>query len=63
MSQSKSKCWYSNNCSHFLKGAVPLEPFKIIDIMVPTRLYNKWEYNTFNHGILIVEEGSVQLTS
>ncbi len=21
---SKSKCWYSNNCLHFLKCAVPL---------------------------------------
>ena len=25
MSLSKSKCWYSNNCLHFLKGAVPLK--------------------------------------
>ncbi len=24
MSLSKSKCWYSNNCSHYLKHAVPL---------------------------------------
>ncbi len=24
MSLSKSKCWYSNNCLHFLKCAVPL---------------------------------------
>jgi hypothetical protein len=24
MSLSKSKCWYSNNCLHFLKRAVPL---------------------------------------
>ncbi len=24
MSLSKSKCWYSNNCSHFLKRTVPL---------------------------------------
>ncbi len=24
MSLSKSKCWYSNNCLHFLKSAVPL---------------------------------------
>ncbi len=24
MSLSKSKCWYSNNCLHFLKHAVPL---------------------------------------
>ncbi len=23
MSLSKIKCWYSNNCSHILKGAVP----------------------------------------
>jgi len=23
MSQSKSKCWYLNNCSHFFKHAVP----------------------------------------
>ncbi len=22
---SKSKCWYSNNCLHFLKCAVPLK--------------------------------------
>jgi hypothetical protein len=26
MSLSQSKCWYSNNCLHFLKHAVPLEP-------------------------------------
>ncbi len=25
MSQSKSKCWYSNNCLQFLKCAVPLD--------------------------------------
>jgi hypothetical protein len=25
MSVSKSKCWYSSNCSHFLKCAVPLK--------------------------------------
>ncbi len=24
MSLSKSKCWYTNNCLHFLKRAVPL---------------------------------------
>jgi len=24
MSLSKSKCWFSNNCLHFLKCAVPL---------------------------------------
>jgi hypothetical protein len=24
MSPSKSKCWYSSNCLHFLKYAVPL---------------------------------------
>ncbi len=24
MSLSKSKCWYSNNCLHFVKCAVPL---------------------------------------
>ncbi len=24
MSLSKSKCWYSNNCLHFLKCAVPI---------------------------------------
>jgi len=24
MSLSKSKCWYSNNCLHILKQAVPL---------------------------------------
>ncbi len=23
MSLSKSKCWYSNNCLHFLKCAIP----------------------------------------
>ncbi len=23
MSLSKSKCWYSNNCLHFIKLAVP----------------------------------------
>jgi hypothetical protein len=25
MSLTKSKCWYSNNCLHFLKCAVPLQ--------------------------------------
>ncbi len=25
MSLSKSKCWYSNNCLHFLKRVVPLK--------------------------------------
>jgi hypothetical protein len=24
MSLSKSKCWYSNNCLHFVKRTVPL---------------------------------------
>jgi hypothetical protein len=24
MSLSKSKCWYSNNCLHFIKRGVPL---------------------------------------
>ncbi len=27
MPLSKSKCWYSNNCLHFLKRAVPLFNF------------------------------------
>jgi hypothetical protein len=27
MSLNKSKCWYSNNCLHFLKCAVPLAFF------------------------------------
>ncbi len=26
MSLCKSKCWYSKNCLHFVKGAVPFEP-------------------------------------
>jgi hypothetical protein len=26
MSLSRSKCWYSNDCLHFLKHAVPFEP-------------------------------------
>ncbi len=30
MSPSKSKCWYSNNCLHFLKCAVPLKSVLII---------------------------------
>ncbi len=25
MSVSKSKCWYSNNCLHFLKSIIPLK--------------------------------------
>ncbi len=25
MSLSKSKCWYSNSCLHFLKCAVPID--------------------------------------
>jgi hypothetical protein len=25
MSLNKSKCWYSNNCLHFLKRTVPLQ--------------------------------------
>jgi len=32
MSLSKSKCWYSNNCLHFLKCAVPLRTKKIYNI-------------------------------
>ncbi len=27
MSLSKSKCWYSNNCLHFLKCVVPLSSY------------------------------------
>ena len=30
MSLTKSKCWYSNNCLHFLKHAVPLEKVGVI---------------------------------
>ncbi len=29
MPPSKSKCWYSNYCLHFLKQAVPLSPLEL----------------------------------
>ncbi len=33
MSLSKSKCWYSYNCLHFLKRAVPLKKDKSVTIL------------------------------
>ena len=36
MSLSKSKWWYSNNCLHFLKHAVPL---KIVKFGILTSVY------------------------
>jgi hypothetical protein len=33
MSLSKSKCWYSRNCLHFLKRAVPL-PELILELFM-----------------------------
>ncbi len=29
MSLSMNKCWYSNNCLHFLKRAIPLPIFNV----------------------------------
>jgi hypothetical protein len=41
MSLSKSKCWLSNNCLHFLKKAVPLK------FISPTNLeFDKLERNS-----------------
>jgi hypothetical protein len=34
MSLSKSKCWYSNNCVHFLNHAVPLYLYSCWNIVV-----------------------------
>jgi hypothetical protein len=36
MSLSKSKCWYSNDCLHFLKCAVPLITFDRIFKNLPS---------------------------
>ncbi len=35
MSLSKSKCWCSNDCLHFLKCAVPLYMLKVFTGSVP----------------------------
>jgi hypothetical protein len=42
ISLSKSKCWYSNNCLHFLKRAVPLSAKKSF-ITLATRLKKKFK--------------------
>ncbi len=42
MSLCKSKCWYSNNCLHFLKCAVPFSD--LIAIEMP----NNWNAETFS---------------
>ncbi len=36
MSLSKSKCWYSNSCLHFLKHAVPLKSLH------PSLIFQEW---------------------
>ncbi len=35
MSLSKSKCWYSNDCLHFSKCAVPFLPLVIKNLVKP----------------------------
>ena len=40
MSLSKNKCWYSNNCLHFLNCAVPMN-FKFL-FFTRRRCYTRW---------------------
>jgi hypothetical protein len=51
MSLSKSRCWYSNNCLHFLKQAVPCScPNKIPSL---ERQHNNTQHNGTQHTGLI----------
>jgi hypothetical protein len=48
MSLSKSKCWYSNNCLHFLKCAVPLEAKLLVTILlIDTNSYKLHRFTLF----------------
>ncbi len=61
MSLSKSKCWYSNNFSHFLKRTVPLT---IVASMagakraagagVITEICQKWKYTFFESQTFMI---------
>jgi len=50
MSQSQSKCWYSNNCLQFLKHAVPLVQSK-------TRVYGEKPLHV-RHAVQFMAEPS-----
>ncbi len=47
MSLSKSKCWYLNNCFHFLKRAAPFfkhnENIKVLSLIEYSRTFSKKE--------------------
>ncbi len=42
MSLRKSKNWYSNNCLHFLKFAVPLQIWKILKVFLQGQGAKAW---------------------
>jgi hypothetical protein len=44
MSLSKSKCWYKNNCLHFLEQAVPFVSFSGQDSMERLKEFDKNSY-------------------
>ncbi len=47
MSLSKSKCWYSSNCLHFKKCAVPLKKVK-----ARTVAYLPWQLGWHDRKVL-----------
>ncbi len=59
MSLSKSKCWYSNDCLHFLKCAVSLELTKMamsIEVLATTELMTiKLAIEPITIGLLTIE--------
>ncbi len=58
MSLSKSKCWYSNNCLHYLKRAVPFHPIFVVQAgvrLVPLGCYHQARmYNRVKQYFLLV---------
>ncbi len=57
MSLSNSKCWYSNNCLHFLKHAVP---FRNSDVIIKSKEANhdvtirQLEVRSWRHKYLLI---------
>ncbi len=46
MSLSKSKCWYSNNCLHFFKCAVPFDSLLCRQVKEPNSLEHLTELHS-----------------
>ncbi len=57
------KCWYSNNCLHFLKCAVPLKN-RVMEIMTFSSLWkNKWSVNKLLQWGSVIHQMAVPVPS